>query len=207
MWCCTTLLSYFFIWIWLTLKCLEFSYCTTGLWTPWFQHENGSYLIFCLLCLFCSRYAVSCFVRFSTSGILIHIPVFGSHIWICSGQLVLCSNMHLRREGCVLAYYHRFVTPSGESYLYLARKLLEGWQKHNSRSKWLLDVKSSPIVQRMTTERNGQILGGRLPKRGFRNATSSVDYANVIRLQFNLLDTLHPLKSCWKSYNPSRLFS
>ena len=148
-----------------------------------------------LTCLFCSGYAVSCFVDFSTSGISIHI-LFLAHIFRFALDNWLCSDLRLRREGCALAYCHRFVTPSGESYLYLARNLWEGWQKHNNRSKWLWDVKSSPIVQKMTTESHGKILGERPPERGSRNATSSVDSTNVIHLQFNLPDTLHPLKSC-----------
>ncbi|RVW85630.1 hypothetical protein CK203_037499 [Vitis vinifera] len=85
-----------------------------------------------LTCLFCSGYAVSCFVHFSTSGISIHI-LFLAHIF---------------------------------------RFALDNW------SKWLWDVKSSPIVQKMTTESHGKILGERPPERGSRNATSSVDSTN-----------------------------
>ncbi|KAL6319242.1 hypothetical protein AAG906_013916 [Vitis piasezkii] len=70
---------------------------------------------------------------------------------------------------------------------YYARKLWEERQKHNDKSK-LLDVKSSPTVQKMTAE-SGKILGERPLERSSRDANSSDSSADVIQLQFNLSDT------------------
>lgn len=72
---------------------------------------------------------------------------------------------------------------------YYARKLWEERQKHNDKSKQLLDVKSSPTVQKMTAESRGKILGERPLERSSRDTNSSVASADVIQLQFNLSDT------------------
>ncbi|KAJ9677122.1 hypothetical protein PVL29_022229 [Vitis rotundifolia] len=72
---------------------------------------------------------------------------------------------------------------------YYARKLWEERQKHNDKSKQLLDVKSSPTMQKMTAESRGKILGERPLERSSRDTNSSVASADVIQLQFNLSDT------------------
>lgn len=72
---------------------------------------------------------------------------------------------------------------------YYARKLWEERQKHNDKSKQLLDVKSSPTMQKMTAESRGKILGERPLERSSRDANSSVASADGIHLQFNLSDT------------------
>ena len=147
MWCCTALLSYFLIWIWLTLTvgvcwwphfdiCVELSYCTTALWTHWFQHEKGSHLMFCLLVYFVL--GMLYLVLFTS---LFPVSQSISCFWLTYFDLLWTIGFvfwsTLEKRGLCFGSLPQIRDPSGESYLYLARKLLEGWQKHNNRSKWL----------------------------------------------------------------------
>lgn len=76
----------------------------------------------------------------------------------------------------------------GNGHDYYARKLWEEQQKRNDQKKLALDGKSSQMVEKMTAESRGKILGERPLDRSSRDLSSSTGSADV-NLQFNLSDT------------------
>ncbi|KAF5734090.1 putative RNA binding protein [Tripterygium wilfordii] len=77
----------------------------------------------------------------------------------------------------------------GNGHDYYAMKLWEEQQKHSNHSKLALDGKSIPVVQKMTAESCGKILGERPLERSPRDSSTSVTPVDTGNLQFNLSDT------------------
>lgn len=76
----------------------------------------------------------------------------------------------------------------GTGHDYYARKLWEACQKRNDKSKLQLDGKVPSVVERLTAESRGKILGEKPLDRTSEDLSSSVTSTDI-QLQFNLSDT------------------
>lgn len=72
---------------------------------------------------------------------------------------------------------------------YYARKLWEGRQKHKTQSNLAVDGKLSPMVQKMTAESRGKLLGEKPLERSSKEPSSSIASENAVHIQNNLSDT------------------
>ncbi|XP_024961360.1 G patch domain-containing protein TGH isoform X1 [Cynara cardunculus var. scolymus] len=77
----------------------------------------------------------------------------------------------------------------GNGHDYYTRKLWEARQKHNDKTKPLLNEKVAPPAQKMTAESRGNILGEKPLKKSAKDVKPAVPTTNTVNIQFHLSDT------------------
>ncbi|CAE6115966.1 unnamed protein product [Arabidopsis arenosa] len=77
----------------------------------------------------------------------------------------------------------------GNGHDYYARRLWEEQQKRKDQSKLTLDVKLSPIVQKMTAETRGSLLGEKPLQRSLTETDTSASSGGSFQFPTNLSDT------------------
>lgn len=77
----------------------------------------------------------------------------------------------------------------GNGHDYYTRKLWEARQKHNDKTKPLLNEKVPPPAPKMTAESRGYILGEKPLKKSAKDVKPAVPTTDAVNLQFHLSDT------------------
>ncbi|KAI3673292.1 hypothetical protein L6452_39409 [Arctium lappa] len=77
----------------------------------------------------------------------------------------------------------------GNGHDYYTRKLWEARQKHNDKTKPLLNEKVAPPAPKMTAESRGNILGEKPLKKSAKDVKPAVPTTDAVNLQFHLSDT------------------